>query len=167
VLRGGRTVSLRAPLQELPLLARAGAVIPLLSADVDTLAPYGGRGLVHLRDRRGRLSVLAFPRGRTRRTMFEGERLVSHELAGGGWRLRIAGKRRRAYTIEASLGALKRPFVPCGVAGAGVRRWSYSRRARVLRVVAVMRRGSISAAACAGTRAARAPGGRSGAGSPR
>ena len=35
-LRGRRTVRLPAPLDELPLLARAGTVLPLLSPDVDT-----------------------------------------------------------------------------------------------------------------------------------
>jgi alpha-D-xyloside xylohydrolase len=148
VLRGGRTVSLPAPLRELPLLARAGAVIPLLSADVDTLAPYGRGGLVHLSQRRGRLSLLAFPRGRTRRTMFDGESLVSRELRGGGWRLRIAGKLRRTYSIEASLASLKRRFTPCRVNGSGVRGWSYDRRRRVLRIRAVLRRGALTARVC-------------------
>jgi alpha-glucosidase (family GH31 glycosyl hydrolase) len=39
--RGGRSIELPAPLDQLPLLARAGALLPLLPADVDTLAPYG------------------------------------------------------------------------------------------------------------------------------
>ena len=53
VLRGGRYHTLPAPLDRLPLLVRSGAVIPLLPADVDTLAPYRGRGVVRLADRRG------------------------------------------------------------------------------------------------------------------
>ena len=62
-----RDVTLPAPLDELPLLARAGAVLPLLSPDVDTLADYGEAappGVVRLADRRDRLHLLAFPRGR-------------------------------------------------------------------------------------------------------
>ena len=43
VLRGGRSVELPAPLAQLPLLARAGTLLPLLPPDVDTLAGYGDR----------------------------------------------------------------------------------------------------------------------------
>ena len=43
MLAGGRGVTLPAPLDELPLLARAGALLPLLPPDVDTLAAYGDR----------------------------------------------------------------------------------------------------------------------------
>ena len=39
--RAGAGTRCPAPLDELPLLVRAGAVLPLLPADVDTLAPYG------------------------------------------------------------------------------------------------------------------------------
>src|SRR5215208_7863583 len=59
VLRGGRTVTVPAPLDELPLLARAGTILPLLPADVDTLAPYGGKDVVKLADRYDRLRLLA------------------------------------------------------------------------------------------------------------
>ena len=66
VLRGGRSVSLPAPLDELPLLARAGTLLPLLSPDVDTLAAYGDRApAVSLHERQGERVLLAFPRGRS------------------------------------------------------------------------------------------------------
>lgn len=127
---------LPAPLAELPLLVRAGAVLPLLSADVDTLADYG-EGVVRLRDRRDRLTLLAFPRGTWAGSMFERERLSSRELRRGrGWTLRVAGARRRRYTLEAALSSLRRPFAPCVVRlGRRVLRgWSHDRRTRVLRV---------------------------------
>ena len=41
VIGGGRTVTVPAPLGELPLLARAGTLLSLLPPDVDTLASYG------------------------------------------------------------------------------------------------------------------------------
>ena len=63
---GRRRATLPAPRDELPLLVRAGAVLPLLPADVDTLAPYAGAGVVRLADRRDRMQLLAFPRGRSR-----------------------------------------------------------------------------------------------------
>ena len=82
---------LPAPLGELPLLARAGSVLPLLPADVDTLAPYG-RDLVHLRDRRGRLSLLAFPRGRWRGQHVRGRAaaIARDPPAGGGCTCRVS-----------------------------------------------------------------------------
>src|SRR5262249_41935364 len=64
VLGGGlRTVP--APLEELPLLVRAGAVLAMLPPDVDTLTDYGAGapGLVRLADRQQSLGLLAFPRG--------------------------------------------------------------------------------------------------------
>ena len=65
-LRGGRELSLPAPLDELPLLARAGTLLPLLTPDVDTLAAYGDRApAVSLRERADRRVLLAFPRGRS------------------------------------------------------------------------------------------------------
>jgi alpha-glucosidase (family GH31 glycosyl hydrolase) len=145
LLRGGVERSLPAPLGELPLLARAGSVLPLLPADVDTLAPYG-RGLVHLRDRRGRLSLLAFPRGRWRGRMFDGERLRSVETRRG-WRLRVAGDRRRRYTLEAAFAALRHPFAPDRVLLDGRplprRAWSFSTRRRVLRIRFSARRATL------------------------
>ena len=91
MLRGGRTVNLPAPLDELPLLARAGAVLPLLPPDVDTLAGYGSRArLVKLSERRGRMQLLAFPRGRSSARFYRRERLVSRERANG-WSLTVRG----------------------------------------------------------------------------
>ena len=137
VLRGRRTVELPAPLEELPLLARVGTVIPLLPPDVDTLAPYGAAdsGLVRLRDRRRRLDLLAFPRGRTSTRVYRGQRVVSRE-SRDGWSLTVRGKRRR-YRLQASLATLRRPFRPCSVRigrrTLPARRWSYRRGTRVLR----------------------------------
>jgi hypothetical protein len=137
LLRGGRAVKLAAPLEELPLLARAGTILPLLPADVDTLTSYGrGGGLVHLRDRAGRMTLLAFPRGRSRAEIGPGESVLSARVRGG-WRIVVRGKRVRRYSLQASLAALSSPFRPCTVTlgrrALPGRTWSYSRRARVLR----------------------------------
>ena len=138
VLRGSRTITMPAPLEELPLLVRAGALLPLLPPSVDSLTAYAKRDpeLVSLAEKRGALRLLAFPRGRTRATFYEGERLRSTETSAG-WRLKIRGERRRSYRLEASLRALKDPFVPCRVALSGrelaPRRWSFDRRKDVLR----------------------------------
>src|SRR5262245_31922330 len=116
VLPGGRAIEVPAPLSELPLLVRAGAVLPLLPPDVDTLAPYGdpALGLVSLADRQGELHLLAFPRGDTEARMFGGrDRLRSRERSAG-WELAVRG-RRRTYDLDASLATLATPFVPCDV----------------------------------------------------
>ncbi|HYH58084.1 MAG TPA: TIM-barrel domain-containing protein [Thermoleophilaceae bacterium] len=137
VVRGGSLHTVPAPLGKLPLLARAGSVLPMLPADVDTLAPYG-RGLVRLRDRRDRLTLLAFPRDRWRGRMFERGRLRSMETRPGGeWWLQIQGSRRRRYSVQAALSTLRDPFVPSELIVNGrrlrPRAWSFSRRTAVLR----------------------------------
>jgi sulfoquinovosidase len=154
VTAGGRAVGVPAPLRELPLLVRAGSVLPLLPPDVETLADYG-TGLVRLADRRNRMELLAFPRG-TRTSRFnEEERLHSAE-GRRGWTLRVRGARTRTYRLQASLATLRRPFVPCAVrldgralpAGA----WSYDRQTRRLRVAFRAREATVRVAACPAAR---------------
>ncbi len=136
VLRGRRSVRLPAPLDELPLLARAGTLLPLLAPDVDTLADYGrGGGAVRLRDRAGRMRLLAFPRGSSSARMGLRGRLSSVE-GRRRWRLSLRGERRRRYELQASLRTLRRPFVPMAVAVNGRRvarrTWRYDRRTGAL-----------------------------------
>ncbi len=151
LLRGRRRLSLPAPLSQLPLLARAGTLLPLLSPDVDTLAAYGDRApAVSLRERRRRRVLLAFPRGHSVARLDDGGTLRSRELRGG-WKLSIRSKRTRRWTIEASLAALKHRFRPCVLRAAGGRlgRWRFDRRANVLRAAFRVRRGRLVARSCA------------------
>jgi len=154
VLIGGRTVSVPAPIDELPLLVRAGAVLPLLPPDVDTLADYGDPvlGVVRLRDRQDRLALLAFPRGETDARMFsDRERLRSSER-DGGWELSVRGHRGRTYDLQASLATLERPFVPCAVEwndrALPPDAWTYDATTAVLRVRFEGRRGRLRVHAC-------------------
>ena len=147
VLRGGRRVTMPAPLDELPLLARAGTLLPLLSPDVDTLSGYGNGGTaVGLRERRDRLVVLAFPRGRSRARFGAGGVLRSRE-GRGSWTLGFRATRRRSVRLEASLSALRRPFTPRRVRldGRTLPRaaWGWSPREQVLRVSLGVRRGTL------------------------
>ena len=136
-LRGGRTVRARAPIGELPLYVRAGAVLPLLPSDVSTLSPYG-TGVVRLADRRGSLRLLAFPRGRSTAGMFATERVTSLATAGR-WSLAVRGARTRHYALEASTTDLRGTrggaFAPCRLAvGAHAlprRAWHFDVRRRV------------------------------------
>ena len=122
LVRGKRTRTIDAPLDELPMV-RAGALLPLLPADVDTLAnryagdraSRGAAGGLHLlRDSKATSKLIAFPRGRTASRFYGEERLLARELRGK-WRLKIKGKIRRHYTIEASLATLHHPFEPQSV----------------------------------------------------
>ena len=135
LLRGARELTLPAPLDQLPLLVRAGAVLPLLPPDVDTLSGYGSASdIVHLDDRRGRLELLAFPARRASASFYARERLRS-VVRPGSWTLRIDGRRTRRYRLQASTVALRsssgrRNFRPCAVSLAGrplaARSWSFS-----------------------------------------
>jgi len=118
LIRGGRDVTVPAPLDTLPLLARAGALLPLLPADVDTLAGYPDDSTVSLADREDSVVVLALPRGKSSARLYEDERLRSREREQG-WALRIQGESRRTYEIEASMRTLEDRFTPCGVSVGG------------------------------------------------
>jgi alpha-glucosidase len=114
-VKGGRRVTLRARLPEIPLLARAGAMIPLLDPAVDTLSPYTrkGDGITGLGET-DRLQLLAFPRGRSGGRFLTDGRLRSQETPQG-WRLTISEKGGHRWRIQAALGGLRRPFRACAV----------------------------------------------------
>jgi hypothetical protein len=138
IVAGEREVEVPAPLDELPLFARAGTLLPLLPPDVDTLADFGGgaHDVVRLDDRRGERRLLALPRGASHAALPQGS-LESREVAAG-WQLAIAAPNAR-WTIEASLATLERPFTPCAVAWQGAplpaAQWSYDSAAQILRAV--------------------------------
>ena len=116
MLAGRAMHSVPAPLDELPLFVRAGAVLALLSADVDTLTEYGAGmpGLVRLADRTDAIHLLAFPRGARTGEFAEHGRWRSEETPGH-WTLVVRAERRSQWMLEASLGTLMTPFVPCTV----------------------------------------------------
>ena len=149
-VRGGRTVTAPAPLDELPLFVRAGAIVPMLTADVSTLAPYRG-GAVRLKDRAGRLRLLAFPRGRSTGRAYVRDRFRSR-AKHGTWRLAIRAARTRRFQLEAATAGIEpshgRRFTPCAVELDGralpSRRWRFDRRRRVLRVRFRLRTGVLT-----------------------
>jgi alpha-glucosidase (family GH31 glycosyl hydrolase) len=161
VLDGGREVSVPAPLEELPLLVRAGAVIPMLAPDVQTLADYGADpGIVHLRDRAGVMRLLAFPSGGWIGALGPGERALSRERRGR-WVLSLRARRTRTYELQATLSTLRRPFRPCTVYAGGrpLSRgaWSYDAASAVLRARFALRSGTVVASATCARRAERRP----------
>ncbi|MFN8175802.1 MAG: glycoside hydrolase family 31 protein [Solirubrobacteraceae bacterium] len=153
LLRGPGEATVPAPQDELPLLVRAGAVLALLPADVDTLAPYRADGVVGLGERDGERRLLAFPRGVSRSALGPGEHALSLE-GRGRWTLAIAGRRTRSWAVEAALGTLRAPFRPCAVRANGrplpSSAWSYDDATTVLRATVRMRLGTLTAERCAG-----------------
>jgi len=153
MIRGPGEATVPAPQDELPLLVRAGAVLALLPADVDTLAPYRADGLVGLGERDGERRLLAFPRGASRSALAPGEHALSLE-GRGRWTLVIAGRRTRSWAVEAALGTLRAPFTPCAVRVNGRRlpssAWSYDPATTVLRATVRLRLGALTAERCAG-----------------
>jgi len=137
-IAGGQTVTVPTPADELPLLVRAGTILPLLPPDVDTLADYGAGtpGLVRLADRLDQLALLAFPRGRSQSRAYRHERLTSIE-GDRRWTLVLHGAPARTWTLQASLATLEHPFEPCAVEFAGeplaAEDWSYDAATGVLR----------------------------------
>jgi hypothetical protein len=138
-VRGGRDVTLPAPLEEMPVLVRAGHVLPLLPADVDTLAPGGAAGTVGLDDRARQLDLLAFPRGRWSTRLAGGERIHSH-VGRLSWRLRFTGSATHRLTVQARL-----PRKPCRVTVGGKRLRGWTYRDGVLRASWKARRVSLIA----------------------
>jgi len=112
VLGGGRWKTVPAPLEEIPLLARAGSLLTILDPDVDTLTSYGSDDgeIVNLTDRSGR-RVVAFPRGKSR-GYFNGRGRLHSKEGKRSWRLKIVDGRTREWKIDASLSTMKRPFRP-------------------------------------------------------
>jgi hypothetical protein len=150
LLPGGREATLPAPLDELPMLARAGALIALAPRDVDTLADdLDAPGVVSLGDRARLRELLAFPRGKSEARFDGDERLISRE-GKGRWTLDIRGTRTRTWGIAASFTTLKRPFRPCSVTVGGkpLRKWRWLAKERVLRAMVKVRSGRIDVRGC-------------------
>jgi alpha-glucosidase (family GH31 glycosyl hydrolase) len=139
-LPGRSTVRVPAPLDRLPLFVRAGAVLPLLPADVDTLSDYGTRpGLVKLADRRDDLVLLAFPRGRSA-GRFDADGRWASTLRGRTWTLSVSARRTRHVTLQASVPFRVRSVrvdgrrVPFSQSRAGVLRARFDARHTTVRV---------------------------------
>ena len=135
VLRGRREATVPAPLDELPLFARAGAILPLLPPEVDTLAEHDGKGLVSLEERDHRLALLAFPRGKTRAPFGDDGRISSRE-GKRSWHLDLRRAGGGRVDLQATLRTLRDGFEPCRVRVDGEplagRRWRFDPRTGVL-----------------------------------
>ncbi len=75
---GNTDVDVPAPLDAVPVFARAGAIVPLLWNDVETVAPVGDGSAVSQVDRRDRLEARIFAAGDADVTLRDGTHLVAH-----------------------------------------------------------------------------------------
>jgi alpha-glucosidase (family GH31 glycosyl hydrolase) len=114
VLEGARSVGVPAPLEQLPLLVRAGAILPLLPSSTQTLSSYSSASTVGLDDVRNRLHLIAFPRGKSRSAFGENGGIRSKERRHS-WKLTIRRARKHRIVLDASLGTLRRRLAPCEV----------------------------------------------------
>jgi alpha-glucosidase (family GH31 glycosyl hydrolase) len=134
-VKGGRTVNVPAPLEELPMMVRAGAILPLLPHTTQTLAGYGAASTVGLDDVSRQLHLIAFPRGKSKSPFGENGGLRSKER-NGAWKLTIRRAKRYRISLEASLTTLRDKLRPCEVRldGRRLRRKAWSAKKGVLRV---------------------------------
>ena len=146
---GGRGVIVGAPLEEIPLFVRSGSVIPLLPADVETLADYGDDDVVRLADRPDERTLLAFPDVDWSGPLGPGETMTA-TATSDEWTLVLDAAMARTYTIEASLVGLGDDFVPCAVTVDGSEAdFTFDATTRVLSTtVDVPARGTLAIAAC-------------------
>ncbi len=153
LLRGGAEHTLPAPIEELPLLVRAGSVLPLLPPGVDTLARTGTdpAGVTSLAERRGRLDLLAFPRGR-RSARFGLAGKVRSVASRRSWTLRVSAPSRQRVSLQAAMSANRHAFRVCRVERNGRKlrrsRWSFTRRTGVLIARFAGKRVTLRASAC-------------------
>jgi len=134
-MKGGRRVTVKAPIEVLPLMVRAGAILPLLPANTQTLSSYGAGSTVGLDDVSRRLHLIAFPRGKSKSPFGENGGLRSKE-GKGSWKLTLRRAKRYRITLDASLTTLNHKLEPCAVRlnGHELARKAWSVKKRVLRV---------------------------------
>jgi alpha-glucosidase (family GH31 glycosyl hydrolase) len=134
-VKGERSISVPAPLDRLPMMARAGAILPLLPAETQTLASYGAASTVGLDDVSRRLHLIAFPRGKSKSPLGENGGFRSNE-GKRAWKLTIRRATQYRISLEASLTTLRHKLRPCMVRlnGRKLRRKAWSAKKGVLRV---------------------------------
>ncbi len=158
VIKGGRTVTAKAPLGTIPLFLRVGSVLPMLPSSVDTLSEYGGGAVVRLADRTDERGLVAVPkRGKRSATLGPGESLTSRATKKV-WTLKLDAEQARTYDVKANLAGLVKKaqkkkgkdWRPCSVTADGSpAAFTYNRKKGVLRVTAELgAQGRLKVTAC-------------------
>ncbi len=145
-VKGGADRTLPAGEEDIPVLVRAGALLPMLDPSVDTLAPYGeGNPEVSRLSDRPERSLLAFPRGASSAAFDQGSMRSSEARRGvRRWKLTLKDTKARTWTVRASLASLKRPFRPrcLTVNGKAAKGWTYRHDDRKIEFQVESRRGA-------------------------
>ena len=116
---------------EIPVFVRSGSVINLLSAEVDTLSPYGGAAAVTgASERDHQRQLLAFPEGLWERPVGPGQHARS-ELRLHDWILDVTSDRHRTWELSAFLGTAGVPGSVTVDGGLTPNAWSYDGTARI------------------------------------
>jgi hypothetical protein len=150
---GEAEIVVDAPREEIPLFVRAGAIIPLLPPDVDTLAEHGaGSPVIRLVEREHLLHLLAFPRGSSAGRFYETGDYRSEETRGG-WTLALKDSAPRTVHLQANLQSLETPFTPCRVrSGEQTLRngvdWHYDAATAVLQATFASDAGALTVEEC-------------------
>ena len=105
---GGGVRTLPAPVDQIPLLAKAGAMITTIDPDVATLSPFGDESVVGLDDRPYR-TLYTFPRGKSTGRFEEHGRITSTE-SKGSFKIKVRDSQARNWTVKAATNTLKKPF---------------------------------------------------------
>ncbi len=146
VVEGPGHVTLPAPAEEIPVLVRSGALLPLLSCEVDTLSDHGGDGCGAVRafEREGERRLLAWP-ARSGATALGGAQAVTSEVSATTWRLSFEVGPTRRYDLHADLRLLG--WAPVAVAVDGVAldgaAWSFDEASGVLRASFQLASGTV------------------------
>jgi alpha-glucosidase (family GH31 glycosyl hydrolase) len=80
---GGGDVTAQAPLDTVPVFARVGAIVPMLSPDVETVFPSSDDSVVSMQDRADFLEVQVFAGGSTSLTLDDGTVLAQTAPTAG------------------------------------------------------------------------------------
>lgn len=99
---GGGTVTANADIDQVPLFARVGAIVPMLSPDVETLLPAtDGSGVVSLADRSDVLDVEIFSGGSTNVTLADGT-TIAQSAPADAWDVALPPTSQNATLVQAT-----------------------------------------------------------------
>lgn len=96
---GPKTVTVDAPLDRIPILVRAGAVIPMLPEDVDTLAPATDPSVVTLADRADRMRLRVYP-GPKRAILLADDTAIAQAWDGTALTVTISEPAARTWSLR-------------------------------------------------------------------
>lgn len=94
LVKGGRTITVQAPVSQIPIFARLSAVIPLLDPRVDTLSPTqapAGVEVTTVKERASLLHAWIFPGPKGSAYLSDGGLLTAERLSDGTVSLKITG----------------------------------------------------------------------------